>query len=98
VGDLDDIRQFTTPEMFAHLKVDMDERGSSAQKTEVVSVQAQVLAVDESVARYIVSVRFTGVLRDGSGDADEPFNEIWHLTKTRHGNTGWVLCGIQQAA
>jgi predicted lipid-binding transport protein (Tim44 family) len=28
----------------------------------------------------------------------EPFDEIWHLAKPRHGAGGWVLAGIQQAA
>jgi len=95
-GDLDDIRQFTTPEMFAELKLEMAERGQSAQKTDVVSINAEVIEVDEDTQRYLVSVRFTGVIRDNSGDPDEAFDEIWHLTKSRQGNSGWALSGIQQ--
>jgi predicted lipid-binding transport protein (Tim44 family) len=41
-------------------------------------------------------VRFTGVIRDDSGEPDESFDEIWHLMKARQGNSGWVLSGIQQ--
>jgi len=96
-GNLDDIRQFTTPEMFAELKMDLSERGSVQQTTEVVSIQAQVIEVDEDADRYLVSVRFTGVIRDGSGDAEESFDETWHMTKPLAGNHGWVLAGIQQA-
>ena len=96
-GNLDDIRQFTTPEMFAELKMELSERGSVTQKTEVVSINAEVIEVDEDTDRYVVSVRFTGVIRDDSGDADESFNEVWHLMKLRQGTTGWVLSGIQQA-
>ena len=54
------------------------------------------MEVDEEAERYLVSVRFTGALRDDSGAPDESFDEIWHLTKTRQGNAGWVLAGIQQ--
>lgn len=97
-GNLDDIRQFTTPEMFAELKMDLAERAVTTQKTEVVSIQAQVLEVDEGADRYLVSVRFTGAIQDGSGEPDESFDEIWHLMKSRQGNSGWVLAGIQQTS
>ena len=95
-GDLDDIRLFTTPEMFAELKLEIAERGTATQKTEVVSIHAEVIEVDEDADRYLVSVRFTGVIRDGTVEPDEVFNEIWHLVKSRQGSSGWVLSGIQQ--
>jgi predicted lipid-binding transport protein (Tim44 family) len=96
VGDLDDIRQFTTPEMFAELKMELAERGAATQKTDVVSINANVIEVEEDADRYLVSVRFTGVIRDDSNELDEAFDEIWHLMKSRQGNSGWVLSGIQQ--
>lgn len=95
-GNLEDIRQFTTPEMFAELKMDLQDRSGAVQKTDVVSINAQVTEVDEDADRYLVSVRFTGVVRDESAQADESFDEVWHMTKPRHGNLGWVLSGIQQ--
>lgn len=95
-GNLDDIRQFTTPEMFAELKLELAERGGASQKTDVVSIHAQVMDVDEDADRYVVSVRFTGVIKTDMGEPDESFDEVWHLTKLRQGSTGWVLSGIQQ--
>lgn len=95
-GDLEDIRQFTTPEMFAELKMELADRGAATQKTDVVSINANVIEVDEDADRYMVSVRFTGVIRDDSNEPDEAFDEIWHLMKSRQGNSGWVLSGIQQ--
>jgi predicted lipid-binding transport protein (Tim44 family) len=95
-GNLDDIRQFTTPEMFAELKMELAERGTATQKSDVVSINAEVIEVDEDSDRYLVSVRFTGVIRDDSGEPDDSFDEIWHLMKARQGNAGWVLSGIQQ--
>lgn len=95
-GNLDDMRQFTTPEMFAELRMDLAERGAATQKTDVVSIQAEVMEVDESSVRYLVSVRFTGVIRDEMDKTEESFDEIWHLEKLRQGSTGWVVSGIQQ--
>ncbi|NJD25164.1 MAG: Tim44 domain-containing protein [Betaproteobacteria bacterium] len=94
-GNLDDIREFTTPEMFAEIKLAFGERGTGAQETDVVQVDAEVLDVTEEGNRYIVSTRFTGLIRE-SGAAAEPFDEIWHLVKPRDGKGGWVLAGIQQ--
>jgi predicted lipid-binding transport protein (Tim44 family) len=95
-SNLDDIRQFTTPEMFAELKMELDERGTAIQKTDVVSIKANVIDVDEDADRYLVSVRFTGVIRDGANEPDESFDEVWHLMKSRQGSSGWLLSGIQQ--
>jgi predicted lipid-binding transport protein (Tim44 family) len=95
-GNLDDIRQFTTPEMFAQLKMDLTERGAAAQQTDVVNIDGDVLEVAEENGHYVVSVRFTGLIREEATAPSEPFNEVWHLTKPLQGMGGWVLSGIQQ--
>ena len=94
-GNLDDIREFTTPEMFAEIKLDFAERVASGQPGEVIRIDTTVLEVAEEAQRYVVSVKFTGFIRFGAGSDDETFDEIWHLTKPLQGN-GWVLAGIQQ--
>lgn len=95
-GNLDDIRQFTTPEMFAQLKMDLTDRGTAAQRTDVERIDGEVLEVAEEGANYVVSVRFTGLIK-AEGDAPaEAFDEVWHLTKPLQGSGGWVLSGIQQ--
>lgn len=95
-GNLDDIREFTTPEMFAELKMNIAERGETAQETDVVSIEAEVVEVVEDAARYVVSVRFTGLIREDKAAAAESIDEIWHLVKPRVGQGGWLLAGIQQ--
>lgn len=97
-GNLDDIRDFTTPEMFAEIRLQMADRGNGEQRTDVVELNAEVLEVAEEAQRYIVSVRFNGLLREEANAAPAPFDEIWHLTKPRTGNGGWVVAGIQQVA
>ena len=93
--NLDDIRDFTTPEMFAELKMNIDERGNATQHTDVININAQVLDVAEEATRYVVSVRFTGLVSEGPGIPSESVDEIWHLVKSREGNGGWLLAGIQ---
>ena len=65
-------------------------------KTEVLDLDGDVLEVVEEANRYIVSVRFTGSLRE-DGEVTS-VDEIWHLTKPRQGAGGWVLAGIQQTS
>jgi predicted lipid-binding transport protein (Tim44 family) len=95
-ANLEDIREFTTPEMFAEVKMDMADRGNAAQQTEVVSVHAKVMDVAEEAHRYVVSVRFTGLIREEPTAQPEAFDELWHLVKPRDGQGGWLLAGIQQ--
>jgi predicted lipid-binding transport protein (Tim44 family) len=96
-ADLDDLRRFTTPEMFAELRLDLQERGSTVQKTDVVQVDAQVLDVADDGQRQIVSVRFHGKVVEESGLAPNSFDEVWHLVKP-HGDDSrsWAIAGIEQ--
>jgi predicted lipid-binding transport protein (Tim44 family) len=94
--NIDEIRNFTTPEMFAELKLNFSERGNVVQETEVVSVDADVIEVLEEDNRHVVSVRYHGLIREDKDGPVESIEEIWHLVKPRHGNGGWLLAGIQQ--
>lgn len=95
-GNLDDIREFTSPEMFAEIKMGMSERGNAKQETDVAQLNGEVLDVAEEGNRYIVSIRFTGLISEEKGAAPAPFDEIWHMTKPTDNSRGWVLAGIQQ--
>lgn len=95
-GDLADIREFTSPEMFAEIRMDLDQRHGAPQETDIVSLNAEILDVAEESQRYIVSVRFNGMLREEADAAPVAIDEIWHLTKPVTGQGGWVLAGIQQ--
>jgi len=96
-GNVEDIRNFTTPEVFAEIRLQMDERGGAAQQTDVVALEAELLEVTEEFRQYVASVRFHGSIRESAGATAEAFDEIWHLTKPVAGSGGWVIAGIQQA-
>jgi predicted lipid-binding transport protein (Tim44 family) len=95
-GNLDDLRAFTSPEVFGELSMQIAERGG-AQTTDVMSVDADVLETAEEDNRLVVSVRFSGLVREAAGEPATAFDEIWHLAKPAHGPGGWVVVGIQQA-
>lgn len=95
-GNLDDIREFTTPEMFAEIKLDFDSRHGE-NRTDVVQLNADLVGVeDRGGNEYVASVRFHGLLRETQGAAAEPFAEMWNLSRNARSGEGWVLAGIQQ--
>lgn len=94
--DLADIRAFTTPEMFAELRLQVEEDGDSVNRTDVEQVEAELLGIDDGPDDWLASVRFTGTMREIPGEPAQPFQEIWNLAKRKAGNSGWLLAGIQQ--
>ena len=95
-GNLDDIRDFTSPEMYAEFKLQLGERGAGEQRTEVMMLDAEVLECVEEPNRQLVSVRFHGLIREEADAPAADFDEVWHLTRPADGKTGWVVAGIQQ--
>jgi predicted lipid-binding transport protein (Tim44 family) len=94
-GDLNDLRSFTTPEMFAVAKMELQDRAGKSQTTDVVHVDAEVLDLAKEGERQVVSVRFHGQIREDLNAPVEDFDEIWHLTRFGD-NPGWSIAGIQQ--
>lgn len=93
-GNLADIREFTTPEMFAEIKIDLDSRGNEPNQTDVVQLDAELVALEDRGIEQSASVRFHGLIRESANAAAEPFDEVWNLSKS--GGQGWLLAGIQQ--
>ena len=96
--DLNDIREYTTPEMYAEVSMQIRERDDAPQKTDVQSINAELLEVANEGDYAIASVRMSGQLSENGG-APESFDEVWHVQKNlRDDKAVWLLAGIQQVA
>ena len=96
--DLNDIREYTTPEMFAEISMQMQERDNTPQKTDVIAINGELLQVVNEGDLALASVRFTAQLRENNGAA-ENVDEIWHVQKNlRDDKAVWLLAGIQQSS
>jgi len=95
-ADVNDIREFATPELFAELRLQLQERGASSNHTDVVSLDADLLALEQVGDEYHASVKFSGMIKEAENAPVEPFAEVWNLNKPVSGQGGWVLAGIQQ--
>jgi len=81
--------------MFAELKLDIDARGAETNRTDVVTLEAELLGIESTPVDHVASVRFHGMLREEDGGEAKPFDEEWVLVKPISGG-GWVLGGIRQ--
>jgi predicted lipid-binding transport protein (Tim44 family) len=97
-GDTNDLREFTTPEVFAELKMQIQERNGAADFTDVVTIDGQLLGIETTATDYLASVQFNGMIRTAPNAPAEPFVEVWNMSKPLSGQGGWVLAGIQQVA
>ncbi len=98
-GDINEIRDYTTPEMLAEISAQVNERGDAQQRTEVMFIDANLLEVETTDDMAIASVRFTGQLKDLPDGEPEAFDEIWHVQKDlKDPNATWLLAGIQQVS
>ena len=96
-ADLNDLRTFTTPELFAELRLEIQERGTAAQHTDVLKIDAEVLDVSDEADRQVVSVRFRGQVVEEKGATPTVVNEVWHLVKPLDDSRNWAIAGIEQA-
>jgi predicted lipid-binding transport protein (Tim44 family) len=95
-GNLEELREFTSDELFEELKRDLMQRGGAKQQTDVMALNADLLEVVTEGDKHWASVRFSGTLRESPGEAPQGFEEVWNLAKPVSGAGGWQLAGIQQ--
>jgi predicted lipid-binding transport protein (Tim44 family) len=95
--DIRDIRDYTTPELYAELAMQIQERGDGRQKTDVVTLNAELLNVTVEEDQAIASVRFTGLVREEEASGATPIDETWHVVKNpKDPKATWLIAGIEQ--
>lgn len=92
--NLQDLSTFTAPEVFAEIKMQLDELGNVPNTTEVIHLEAELLDVSKQSFSTIASVRFSGSIKENN-EAPTPLDEIWHFRQFDD-NKNWVVGGIQQ--
>lgn len=94
--DLETLKQFTTPEMFAMIRADFLNRTEAFSSTQVLTLNADLFHVEKEGDTAVASIRFSGLIREEANSPSITFEEVWNWTKPINGQTGWVLAGIQQ--
>jgi predicted lipid-binding transport protein (Tim44 family) len=94
--DLDDIRQFTSPEVFTEIQHQAQEDPEPG-KTELLLINPRIIEVREVDQQTIVSVLYDVMLRENEDEMTKQVRELWHFSQERDKPEAfWVLEGIQQ--
>lgn len=95
-ADFRDIRDYTTPQLFAELQRERHTT-EGEQYTEVVRLNAELMGVQREDDLLVASVLFSGLIREGEQDVARAFSEIWHVQHAWNAPQGdWLIAGIQQ--
>ena len=94
-GDVAALSHLTTPDMLAELLDVLTARGSEPNRTHVLTLHAELLALEELGAAYLASVEFSGLIRESADAAAVPFRELWMLAGTKDGSPSWRLARQQ---
>ncbi|MHB1948093.1 MAG: Tim44 domain-containing protein [Gammaproteobacteria bacterium] len=94
--DLADLREFTAPEVFAEIQLQLQERGDAVNQTDVINVDAQLQDLANEAHGTVASVLFTGLVREEPDAEPVSIKEIWHFNKDQY-KSSWAVAGIQQA-
>lgn len=95
-ADLNDIRRFTSKELFGEFFRQINERGSAPNVTEVVTLGAELHSVETVDGYTVARVKFSGMIKEDAAAPVAPFSEIWKLSKPLDGHRSWIVAGIEQ--
>jgi predicted lipid-binding transport protein (Tim44 family) len=97
-SDISSLRAMMTDGMLLEIKTQLAEReshtGAQPNHTEVLSLEARLLGIEELADEYMASVEYTGMIREEAASAPSPFREVWNMTKGKNGG-GWLVAGVQ---
>jgi predicted lipid-binding transport protein (Tim44 family) len=96
-ADFNDIREYTTPDLFEELKRERLALGTEPQVTETMTLNVQLAGVRRDGDLVVVSLGFSGLIREAATGGGNPFHEIWHIQHAWNTAEGdWFIAGIQQ--
>jgi predicted lipid-binding transport protein (Tim44 family) len=99
-SDTKSLRNLMTDDMLKEITAQIAERDATASvgqiaKTEVISLDAKLLGIEESVDGHLASVEFSGMIREDAGAQPEAFKEVWNMSLNKTTHSGWLVAGIQ---
>lgn len=94
--DAQELIDYCTPELMAALQSEMDSFQAGENHTEVEELNAETVDMAIDGEYFIVSVRFSGFIKEDRNDVAHAFNEIWHIRRLAAGEGNWQIAGIQQ--
>jgi predicted lipid-binding transport protein (Tim44 family) len=98
-SDINALRVMMTDTMLKEIQAQLADReqhtGGPVNLTDVVMIEAQLLGIEELGDEYMASVEFSGMIREEPSAGPSPFREVWNMTKSKNGASGWLVAGVQ---
>ena len=98
-SDISSLRLMMTDNMLEEIKAQLAEREATSNgqvnHTEVVTLDARLLGIEDLGQSYMASVEFSGLIREEPSSGPTPFREVWNMTKPKDGSLGWLVAGVQ---
>lgn len=91
-----DIRDFTSPEVYAEIQLQLQEMGNGINQTEIISIHGELVDLSTDATHTIATVLFSGSLREELNAEPISVKELWHFRK-ENSKTTWLVVGIQQS-
>ena len=94
-NDVITLHALTTAAMLDELRSQRCEFVGSVHRTDVVTLEATLLAYERLDSAELVCVEFGGVLRESDGRGEVPVRELWMLEKLHVAAANWKLARQQ---
>ncbi len=94
-GDVAALGALTTAEMLEELLSQLPARGPGPNRTDVLSLEARVLAVDQLGPLELASIEFSGIVCESAERGPMPFREVWMLARPAAQAGPWRLARQQ---
>jgi predicted lipid-binding transport protein (Tim44 family) len=94
-ADIGAIGCLATAQLLEDLRSQLAERGPEPNHTEVLSLDARLLSMEELQEAFVASVEFSGLIRERLDAGAAPFRELWLLAKLKSAGQGWQLARVQ---
>jgi predicted lipid-binding transport protein (Tim44 family) len=94
-GDVQTLGHLTTPDMLQELLPVLRNRLGGPSRTDVITLHATLLDIEELGAAWLASVEFSGLIRESAEQGAVPFRELWMLAAAKDGARSWRLARQQ---
>ena len=94
-GDVQALGHLTTPDMLQELLLVLGNRVGGPSRTDVITLHATLLDIEELGAAWLASVEFSGLIRESAEQGAVPFRELWMLAAAKDGAPSWRLARQQ---
>ena len=95
IGEVGAMRALVTQQMLDQFCESWPYCGDTANRTDVVTLHAELLGFEAVGDGYLATVEFSGLIRESPHEGAAPFREMWMLIRPKDDPRGWKLARQQ---